>query len=213
MAEQSKGIGVMGGTFDPIHLGHLAIAEAARLELDLDTVLFVPARQQPHKVGASVTPAEHRWEMVSRAVRGNRAFVPCRLELDRAGLSYTYHTLDELRLLFGSQADLVFICGADALLEMDTWYRPEALLGAARVAAARRPGWGSPGELEAARARLEQAYGARITLFDAPLLDVSSTEIRRRSRQGRSIRYLVPDPVFAYIRRHRLYREDIPQGC
>jgi nicotinate-nucleotide adenylyltransferase len=200
--------GVFGGTFDPIHYGHLAIAEAARLELGLSRVLFVPAAIQPHKLDRSTTAAEHRWQMVLRAIEGNPGFAGSRLELDRDGPSYTAETLTAMRAAADHGAGLFFICGADALLEMETWHRPEAILAAASVAAARRPGCEDRGRLEAACQRLIDRFGGEVRLFDAPLVDISSTMIRRRQARGQSIRYLLPDSVYEYVRHFSLYREE-----
>lgn len=197
-------LGLFGGTFDPIHFGHLAIAEAAREELRLDKVLFVPARVQPHKQARPITDAERRWEMVRLAVAGNPCFEPSRLELDREGPSYTADTVAEIRRQAGPGEEIFFVCGADTLLELDSWYRPADLMAWATIAAARRPGCEEVAVTGAA-ADLEARFGGRVVLFEAPLLDVSSSLIRERSAAGRSIRYLVADGVREYIVRNCLY--------
>jgi len=201
-------LGLFGGTFDPIHFGHLAIAEAAREELCLDRVWFVPARLQPHKRSRRVTDAEHRWEMVRLALAGNPCFEPSRLELNREGPSYTADTVAEVRRQAGPGQEIFFICGADTLLELDSWYRPADLMAWATIAVARRPGCEDTAVTRAA-AQLEARFGGRVVLFEAPLLDVSSSLIRERLAAGRSIRYLVADGVREYIVRNCLYRKGI----
>lgn len=209
----AKRFGLLGGTFDPIHHGHLALAEAARAELELDLVLFVPARLQPHKAGCRVTAAEHRWEMVRRAVADNPGFAACRVELDREGPSYTAETVANLTADLPSDGQLYFICGADALLELHTWHQPDRLLAGATVAAAARPGAGARADLIVAAERLLRAYGGRVVLFEAPLLDISSTIIRQRAAAGKPLRYLTPAGVIDYIHNLCVYEKEIDQIC
>ncbi len=199
-------LGVFGGTFDPIHLGHLAIAECARVELGLSSVLFMPALIQPHKMGQPVSGAEHRWAMVQLAIADNPNFAACNLELDRDGPSYTSESIAHIRAQTPLDQEIVFICGADSLLDMATWYRPADLLSTARVAVARRPGRCQT-ELDVAIQRLERDFAAKIELFEAPLMDVSSSLIRERASLGKSIRYLVAEQVYTYISKHSLYQK------
>lgn len=206
---RGRRIGVLGGSFDPIHIGHLVIAEAARCELGLGRVLFMPARAQPFKLDWTTAPPEHRLAMVQAAIAGNEAFAASRIELDRKPPSYT---ADTLRLL-DTQADgapnperrLFFICGADALLDMHDWYHPEVILRHATIAVADRPGCGDERALRLAASELTGQFGGEVVFFDAPRLDVSSSEIRERLAGRRSVRYLVPEAVLAYLSEHRLY--------
>jgi nicotinate-nucleotide adenylyltransferase len=190
-------LGAFGGTFDPPHLGHLAIAEWARDTLRLDRVLFVPAGQPPHKRGRRLTPARHRLAMIRLAVRGNPAFKVSTWELDRRGPSFTVDTLEHLARPRG--VELYLLVGADSLDDFRTWKRPEAILALARLAVAGRPGSGSRGE------RWAKGTG-RVDWIGNPEVGISSTLVRDRVRGGQSCRYLVPDPVWRYVEKHRLYR-------
>lgn len=203
----SQPIGVFGGTFDPVHIGHLVAAEAAREALGLERVLFVPARRSPHKPDRPLTAPGDRVAMLELALADNPAFSVEPLELERDGLSYTVDTLELLAAqatAVGTAADLVFICSTEALFGLPTWRDPARILSLARVAAVPRgleppppPGW------------LEEQFGGqagRIVLVDGPRIEVSGTLIRERVAAGRSIRYLVPSPVDAYIADNELYR-------
>ena len=199
----ARSVGVMGGTFDPIHLGHLAVAEEARGVLQLDRILFVPAGQPPHKPAAEISAVEHRLTMVQLAIADNPAFELSRVEVDRPGPSYTVDTLERL----AANGDrLTVILSAETFAELPTWHEPDRLFEAARVAVA--PRWGypapDPGWLAAAFPGRED----RVTFLEGPRLGVSSTALRVRVAAGRSIRYLVPAPVAAYIAAHHLYRTD-----
>lgn len=198
-------LGLLGGTFDPIHIGHLVLAEAAAEELRLDLVLFVPAGNPPHKQGRAITAASHRLRMVELAVAGNPRFAVSTVDLSRSGPSYT---ADTLALIQGQYPNsrLFFITGADALLEMPTWHKPEEILSRCEVAGASRPGF----DLKCLEtSALYHQYSSRIHLFSAPLLDISSTNLRQRVACGMSIRYLVPDGVYEYIHRHGLYQDSL----
>jgi nicotinate-nucleotide adenylyltransferase len=193
-------VGMMGGTFDPIHVGHLMIAEAAREALALDRVLFVPAGLPPHKPAAEVTPVEHRVAMVELAIAGNAAFELSRVEVDRPGPSFTVDTVERL----AADADVVVILSAETFHELPTWHEPERLFAAARVAVVPREGYPAPD-----RAWLAATFPGRedrVAYVKAPHLGLSSTAIRERVASGRSIRYVVPDAVAAYIADHHLYR-------
>jgi len=197
-----QGLGIMGGTFDPIHLGHLVAAEEARVRFNLSGVVFVPNRLPPHKKGYEVTPAEQRYDMVRLATASNPAFETSRIELDRPGPSYTIDTLDALRREVGADVPLFFITGADAVRELLTWRSPEELVQRCRLIAVTRPG--------SDLGRLAEALGPElmgaIEILDMPGLDVSSTELRRRAAAGASLRYLTPQPVVRYIEVYGLYR-------
>lgn len=184
-------IGVFGGTFDPVHVGHLAIALAALETLPLDRVVFVPARRSPLKSREPVAGPEQRLEMLRLATRGEPRFEVSRIELDREGPSYTADTLEAL----SGEGRLFLILGADAGAELDRWKDPERVRALATLVVARRPG-----------AAVAAPPGA-MTL-EVPLMDISARELRARAARARSLRYLVPDPVCRYIEEHALYRED-----
>ena len=190
-------IGVFGGTFDPPHVGHLALAEWAREALDLDRVLFVPAARPPHKRGKRMSPAGDRLAMTRLAVRGNRAFAVSAIEVRRTGPSYT---VDTLRALARAHPGAAFwlLMGEDSLREFHTWHAPEAILELARLAVAARPG------VRASRGPARFPRG-RVVWLRNPELPISSSEIRRRARAGRSVRYWVPDAVARYLAAHRIY--------
>jgi nicotinate-nucleotide adenylyltransferase len=195
-------LGLMGGTFDPIHVGHLLVAEVAREAFRLDRVVFVPAGDPPHK-GEAVTDAEHRYAMTLLATGPNAGFVVTRRELERAGPSYSLTTIREYREEIGASGELFFITGADTVLEIRTWYRWEEVLQSCRFIAVTRPGFDSA----ALGAVLPESLRERVTLVESPGFDLSSTEVRERVRHGEPIRYLVTDTVEVYIRKHELYRE------
>lgn len=190
-------LGVLGGSFDPIHHGHLAIAEEARVRCGLDAVLFIPAGEPPHKAHG-LADAEQRFLMVTLATAGHPAFFVSRLEIDRPGPSYTVETLRELRAVY-PQAALSLLIGADMALDFHAWRDPEAILALAEVVAASRPGF----PIAALR---ETPTGARLTVLPVPGLEISSTELRGRVATGRSLRYLTPDPVVDFIAKAGLYR-------
>jgi len=196
----------MGGTFDPIHFGHLVVAEEARVRFRMERVVFVPNGRPPHKKDYPVTPAQRRYDMVALAVASNPAFEPSRIEIDRPGPSYAVDTVRELRSRLGSDAKLYFITGADAILEILTWHQPQRLAESCEFIAVTRPGY----DLR----RLEQALPpdllARTHLLTAPGLDISSTELRRRAGIGESLRYLTPQAVVRYIGAHHLYTDRGP---
>ena len=200
-------VGVFGGTFDPIHVAHLAVAQEAAESLGLECVLFVPAGQPPHKPGLEITSSRHRLAMVELAVAGNERFAASRLELDRAGPSYTVETLEALRAsrsAAGTSTDLVLILSAEAFLGLMTWRDPRRVLELARFAIAPRDGYPDAGP-----AYLEEHLpdlADRAVFLDGPRMRLSASELRDRAAAGRSLRYLVPDAVAAYIGDHGLYR-------
>ena len=194
-------VGILGGTFDPIHHGHLAIAEEAREVLGLERVLFVPAASPPHKPAQPVSAPEDRLELVRLAVAGNPAFEASDIEVRRGGTSYTVDTLEALRA-----AGLVepwLILSSEALALLPTWREPRRVLELARLAVVPRGGFDPLGP-----AWVEAAFpgaAARVRFLSGPLLPISGSVVRRRARGGRSVRYLVPDAVAAYIAQRRLY--------
>jgi nicotinate-nucleotide adenylyltransferase len=195
-------IGLMGGTFDPIHHGHLVAAEEARWQFDLDTVLFVPTGQ-PWQKPVGVSPAEDRYRMTVIATASNPAFEVSRVEIDHPGPTYTVDTLRRLRAELGEDARLFFITGADAVLHILTWKDREEVLALAEFIAATRPGY----DLERLTERLPLAR-ERLHPMEIPMLAISSTEIRARVAHGAPIQYLVPDGVVEYVAERGLYRSE-----
>jgi nicotinate-nucleotide adenylyltransferase len=206
-AHVSGPLGVFGGTFDPIHIAHLAVAEEAAEALGLERVAFVPAGQPPHKPGRSITAAGHRLAMVELAIAGNARFFVDRVELDRPGPSYTVDTLEALHagVPGGAARDLVLIVSAEAFLGLLTWREPRRILELARIAVAPRDGYPDAGPDFLASNLPDLAD--RATFLDSPRMRLSSSELRARASAGRSLRYLVPDAVAAYIGDHGLYTD------
>lgn len=194
----------MGGTFDPIHFGHLVTAEEALVQFNLDKVIFMPTGHPARKTDREVTPAEHRYLMTVIATAANPDFDVSRLEVDRPGLTYTVDTMTTLRKIHGPHAELFFITGADAVWEIATWKEAERFRGICRFIAATRPGY----DLDtAAQEHGESLSRLDIEFIEVPALAISSTDIRSRAAQRRPIRYLAPEPVVAYIEKYGLYRE------
>ncbi len=194
-------IGVMGGTFDPIHHGHLVTAEEAYWQFDLDEVVFVPTGHPWMKDHPQVSPAEDRYLMTVIATSPNPHFTVSRLEIDRAGETYTVDTLAALLDEQGREVELFFITGADAILEIFHWKDPEEVLSLAHFIAATRPGYDI--------ARFEAQAPTRhpkVSVMAIPALAISSTDVRARVHEGRPIRYLVPEGVQTYIEKAGLYR-------
>lgn len=195
-------IGVFGGTFDPVHIGHLIIAAELHHALDLDRLLFVPTGQPPHKADQPVSPNADRLAMLQLAIAGNPAFEISTLDLDRAGPSYT---ADLLAMLSDQHpgARFVFLMGEDSLRDLPTWHKPEAMLALAELGVAIRPDVDT--DLAALYEVLPAARG-RITIVPTTLIDISSSELRRRIREGRPVRYQLPESVASYIMSNQLYR-------
>lgn len=187
----------MGGTFDPIHHGHLVAASEVASELDLDEVVFVPTGQPWQKAGKKVSPAEHRYLMTVVATASNPSFTVSRVDIDRPGPTYTADTLRDLRRQ-RPDAELFFITGADALEQIMTWKDIEELWDLAHFVGVTRPGH----ELT------DFGRGTDITLMEIPAMAISSTDCRQRVNHGKPVWYLVPDGVVQYIAKHRLYRSD-----
>ncbi|AFV12347.1 nicotinate-nucleotide adenylyltransferase NadD [Thermacetogenium phaeum DSM 12270] len=198
---EEQRIGILGGTFDPIHCGHLVAAEAARERFRLQRVIFIPTGIPPHKEPATVTDFWHRYLMVALAVLTNPYFDVSRLEYERGGITYTVDTMRQLREIYGTAAELFFITGSDTILEIFGWKEPEQLLSLCKFIVAVRPGF----DMHFVEKVLGKYYRTRVYPLEMPQLGISSSDIRRRVREGRSIRYLVPEAVEAYIRRERLY--------
>ena len=196
-------IGVLGGTFDPIHTGHLIVAEEVRARLNLAVVLFVPAGQPWLKPDIPVSAAEHRVQMVRLAIADKPYFKLSTMEIERPGPSYTVDTIAELQRQLGAEDELFFILGWDSLTELPRWHEPSQLIKMCRLVAVPRPGYPHPRlkSLECALPGLAQ----NVMLMDKPEIDIDATEIRNRVAQGLSIRHLVPEPVERYIKQHKLY--------
>jgi len=215
--ENTARLGILGGTFDPIHLGHLRAAEEIREDMRLDKVYLIPSASPPHKTAAPVSAFDHRLTMTRAAADLSPALETMDLEGQRAGLSYSIETLKEFRTLFGRDAALFFIVGTDAFLEIDTWKSYRALFDYAHFVIISRPGVQRQGlrtifsELKLKREphKSEDIYvapsGNRVFLKTTTLMDISSTHIRERVGAGRSIRFLVPEPVRRHIEEKRLY--------
>ena len=190
-------IGLIGGTFDPIHIAHLIIAEAALEALSLREIVFVPAARPPHKDGGDVTPVEHRLEMVRLAIEGNSRLAVSDIEARRESPSYTIDTIREIRAGLDVGEEIYFIMGADNLVEFFTWKEPEELLAACEIVVVPRPGVST----DDADPRILDAA----IVLHAPELSIASRDIRDRVRLGRAIRYLVPATVESYIDKKKLY--------
>lgn len=205
MADLKRKIGIMGGTFDPIHTGHLVTAEAVRIEYGLERVLFIPAANPPHKQKSHVTSATQRYIMTVMATYSNPYFYASAIELERPGLSYSIDTLGALIEEYGDETDFYFITGADAVADLPTWYRIDELLELCYFIAATRPG------CVYSLDDIIQEFGPRgqerIRRLATPELEISSTDIRERVKQGRSIKYIVPESVESYILKEGLYRK------
>jgi len=195
--------GIFGGTFDPIHVAHLAVAEAARDAFGLRRVLFIPAAQPPHKPGRDISPVEDRLAMVEAAVEGNPAFEISRLEIERSGPSYTVDTLTAL--CEAAPGDrLALILSAESYSEFGSWHEPRRILDLAALVVAPRVGYADADPDLIARQFPEAR--ATVAFMDGPRIRLSASEIRQRAADGRSVRYLVPDAVAAYIGDHDLYQ-------
>jgi nicotinate-nucleotide adenylyltransferase len=193
-------LGLMGGTFDPVHYGHLVIAEETQHVFGLDRVDFVTSADPPHKKGYPITPAEHRYAMTLLATASNPFFRVSRREIERAGPSYSIDTIQEYQREF-PDAEIFFITGADAILEILTWHRADEAIRLCTFVAATRPGY----DLAKMERALPASYLPHIRRITVPGVDFSSTDIRERVRRGQPIKYLVPEAVEAYIAKYNLY--------
>lgn len=202
MTEETRKIGIMGGTFDPIHYGHLLAAEEARAAFGLSEVIFVPTGQPPHKAEKQVSSAEDRFIMTELATVSYPFFNVSRVEINRTGSSYTIDTMREIRSLPQYlDVDFYFITGLDAVLDIMTWKTPEVLMDMCQFVAVSRYGY-TKKRLE----ELPESLRAKIIPLEIPLLAISSTELRERIRQNRSIRFMVPPAIEQYIRKKSLYK-------
>jgi nicotinate-nucleotide adenylyltransferase len=199
----ARRIGIWGGAFDPVHIGHLILAQEAVDACELDHLIWIPTGDPAHKAGPRASAVD-RSEMVSLAIQGHPKFSLSTAELDRPGKSYTSATLETVKASYNEPVQLVLLIGADNALDFQNWYQPERVLDAAEVVVLGRSG--SPTE------KVEATYRDRMHFLKSPLFEVSSTSIRKRLRCGSSIRYLVPDIVRNYIERRSLYSGDRSDG-
>ena len=203
MTEQPQKIGIMRGTFDPIHMGHLVMAEAVRMDYDLTKVIFIPTGTSPHKQGMPVTPALDRYIMTMMATYSNPYFFVSPIERDRPGPSFTIDTVRALIAQYGAGTEFYFLTGTDTVLELHTWNNIGELLELCHFVAASRPG--KTTSIAEAIKRLGPKAKERIHRLTTPELEISSTDIRERVRLGKSIRYFVPENVEHYIHKEGLY--------
>ena len=191
-----KKLGILGGTFDPIHMGHLVLAEQVREQFQLEQVIFIPSASPPHKTEQELSLADHRFEMTKLALEGNRFFSVSDIELKREGLSYTVDTLGKLKELY-KDSEIYFLTGSDVLDEITTWKDPEEIYKLAKIVIAVRPGFD--------KFDPEDHFSKKSIIARITGVDISSTQIREKVRKGESIKYLVPSRVEEYIRKENLY--------
>lgn len=206
--EEYRRVGLMGGTFDPIHHAHLIMAEDVRSQLDLNEIVFIPTGHSPHKPGRVITSAEDRLAMVELAIAPNPHFTCSRVEIDREGPSYSVDTLRILHEQWGQRTQLYFVIGWDSLMEMHTWHDPLGILAQVeRLVVVKRPGYvAPPGYNDVLESHLPGIL-QRLLIVQTPLLEISSTDIRRRVAENQSILYRTPEAVVRYIYEHELYRQ------
>lgn len=202
-----KSFAIMGGTFDPIHYGHLATAAAVKYKFGLDKILFIPAGRPAHKDNSKVTDNEDRYKMTCLAIESNPDFLVTRMEIDRPGKSYSVDTVKELKKICGNDVRFYFITGADAILDIFTWKNPEELLSLCEFIAVTRPGYTKKKMVDGIVNIIEQ-YGSKIYYMEVPALDISSSDIRRKLRTGIPVKYLIPENVEQYIYENHLYEEE-----
>jgi nicotinate-nucleotide adenylyltransferase len=193
-----KMLGVLGGTFDPIHMGHLVLAEQVREKFQLERVIFIPCASPPHKTEQELSSTRDRFEMTKLALEGNPYFFVSDIELKREGLSYTVETLRELKGLY-KDSEVYFLTGSDVLNEITTWKDPEEIYKLAKIVIAVRPGFD--------KFDPENHFAKKSIIVDITGMDISSTQIREKVRNGESIKYLVPSKVEEYIRKRNLYKK------
>ena len=202
----TRHIGLMGGTFDPVHYGHLVIAEEVRATLNLSEIVFIPAGQPPHKTGHHITEAQHRLAMLELAIASNPHFRISLMEIERTGPSYTVDTLRTLREQLGTDTALFFIIGWDSLEELYTWYKaPDILTLVTYLVAVRRPGYEEDAEYNKVLEQRLPGILQRLLVVQAPQLEISATDLRQRVAEKRPIKYQTPEAVETYIKENRLY--------
>lgn len=197
-------IALVGGAFDPVHFGHLAAAQTVYESFDVDRVVLMPLGDASHK-SLSSTPAADRYEMVREAVRDNPALAVSDMEIRRGGKTYTVDTLRQIKGI-NPDMDIYFVMGADEFKAIDTWREPESLFSLCRVIAVSRPGYDTASLIKKT-AEVKERYGGEASFLEVPSLDISSSDLRKRIRDGRSVKYLIPKEAEEYIIRHDLYKE------
>lgn len=202
-----KKLAIMGGTFDPIHIGHLMTAEEVRNEFGIDQVVFIPTGQPPHKKGKRVTDSEHRYLMSVLATVENPSFHVSRIEIDRPGMTYTVDTIKEIKKLYAPDTKIYFITGADAVHEILTWNRVDELMKICEFVAVTRPGY-KRRQLKGKVDELKQSYECKVHYLEVPALAISSSDIRERVREDKPIKYLVTEAVEKYIQKLELYSDN-----
>lgn len=203
--ENCKRIGILGGTFNPIHIGHLFMAEHARVEMELDMVLFIPTGVPYMKNSKEILPSDERMKMLELSIVSNPYFHTSDIEIKREGNTYTYETLEELHQLYPN-AELFFLVGADCLFTIERWYQPQRIFDNCTLLAANRNDVPQK-ELSEKKQFLENRFHAKVVLLDVPQIDISSTKVRENVKQGKSIRYMVTNQVHDYILQNNYYRE------
>ncbi|SES74458.1 nicotinate-nucleotide adenylyltransferase [Natronincola peptidivorans] len=199
-----KKYGIVGGTFDPIHIGHLFIGETALEQLNLDKIFYIPTGNPPHKDQQKVTSSYHRLSMTSLAIKNNPGFVLSEIEINRTGLSYTVDTIYNMLDKYGENVELYFIIGTDAFMEIETWKNYVALFNMIKIVVVTRIGFNNKGFQEKIQF-YSREYNAEIIKMPIPILEISSSDIRERIKRGKSIKYLVSESVEAYIKSNKLY--------
>ncbi|ORT98993.1 Nicotinate-nucleotide adenylyltransferase [Anaerovibrio sp. JC8] len=205
MGSKKKRVGIMGGTFDPIHVGHLMTAEAVRDEYNLDRVIFIPAAMPPHKQQQNVTMAKHRYVMTVLATCSNPNFEVSDIEMNRPGPSYTIDTISQLITQYGKNTEFYFITGADTIQEIHTWDRIDELLTLCHFIGASRQG--CLPDVNQIKESFGELGKRKIHRLETPELEISSTDIRNRIKKGYSIKYIVPSCVEQYIYKEGLYKD------
>lgn len=206
MKELKERIGIYGGTFDPIHYGHLIVSEDIREKFKLNKIVFIPAGMPPHKKSLNIADVEHRFNMTDSAVKSNAFFEVSRIEIDREGFTYTVDTLDMLKERYGDNTDLFFIIGADIIFDLLTWKQPKKLFEICNFVAVLRPGYDTQ-VFEKQIEYLRTEHCAKIHVLEAPMIEISSTLIREKISKSNSIKYLLPEDVESYIYKNKLYIE------
>ncbi|WP_139904041.1 nicotinate-nucleotide adenylyltransferase [Clostridium thermarum] len=196
--------GIFGGTFDPIHIGHMYIANEALWSLGLDKVIFMPSGIPPHKSLKGITPSELRFDMVSRAIKNYKNFEISDYEIRKNGYSYTYETLEYLKGLEGNNTELYFITGCDCLFDLDKWRNVDRIMKAAKFVVFNRPGY-SKEDIQRQKKSVEEKFNCNITFLDLLLLDISSTYIRQCIKEGKDVSFFLPMGVEVLIKEKRLY--------
>ncbi len=198
-------IGIIGGTFDPIHYGHLILAEQARDGAGLDNVVFMPTKQSPFKMNAKAVSEQHRYAMVRTAILDNPGFSVSDIEIKGPDISYTVDTLQACRLAYGPDARICFICGTDSFISMEYWKHAESIFKEFTIIVGSRPRYKDRARDILIR-KLNTLYGTRVEKIHMPKIDISSTDIKKRIYEGRSIKYLLPSDIEKYINLYELYR-------